>query len=71
MIIYVKIKNVYGNELVYPDCEKSAVFASLANSKSLTPKTLQYIEKLGYAIKIRPRLEFYSEVIDNLVTIKG
>ena len=52
MEIQVQVKNVYGTEKVYPACEKSQVFASIANSKTLTESTLKDIYKLGYEIKV-------------------
>ena len=34
--IYVTIKNVYGNDLIYPACDDSNVFAELIGQKTLT-----------------------------------
>jgi hypothetical protein len=52
MKILVKIKSVYGNELVYPACDTSKKFASLTNSKTLTRNTLSIIKSLGYSIEL-------------------
>jgi hypothetical protein len=47
MEIFVNVKNVYGNTLYYPACEKSKIFAEIAGSKTLTLDTIEQIEKLG------------------------
>lgn len=49
--IYVKTKNVYGRELVYPSCHLSAKFASLLNVKSFSDNQLRAIVDLGYKIE--------------------
>ena len=52
MNIQVQIKNVYGNELIYPICSNAKTFANIANTKTLTFETIQLIKKLGYTIEI-------------------
>ena len=52
MNIQVEIKNVYGNELIYPICSSAKTFADIANTKTLTFETIQLIKKLGYTIEI-------------------
>ena len=52
MEIQVQVKSVYGTDKVYPACEKSQLFASIANSKTLTESTLKDIYRLGYEIKV-------------------
>jgi len=46
----VYYKNVYGNELCYPACKDSKIFASLNGSKTLTNNTILKIKELGYAL---------------------
>lgn len=53
--IVVKTKNVYGKELVYPICEKAALFARLAGTKTLSDNVLGDIIALGYAITEQQR----------------
>ena len=53
--IIVEIKNVYGNELVYPICDDAKLFAAIASAKTLTLDTLQKIKSLGYAIIVKTR----------------
>lgn len=53
MKILVSIKNVYGNETVYPECETAKVLAQLAGQKTLTTRTIQLIKQLGYTIQVK------------------
>ncbi len=48
----VKVKNVYGNELIYPVCEQSKLFAALANTETLTQRAVATIKKLGYTFTV-------------------
>jgi len=50
MSIIVRIKNVYGQDLVYPVCEKARHFATLTGKKTLTGYALRTIENLGFEI---------------------
>lgn len=66
--VFVKFKNVYGTEKVYPDCPVSEVFAQLTKTKTLSDNDLANILKLGYKIEVKPRLQFASQVSDLLIT---
>lgn len=50
MQITVTIKNVYGNETIYPACVNSRIFADMLNQKTLTRRDLAKIHALGYEI---------------------
>jgi len=52
MSIIVRIKNVYGQDLVYPVCEKAQAFATLTGKKTLTGYALRTIENLGFEIEV-------------------
>ena len=52
MTIQVTIKNVYGNETIYPACEKSKLFARLAGHKTLTRADIETIKALGYTFEV-------------------
>lgn len=52
MNIKVTIKNVYGNELVYPACETSSLLAKLLHTKTFTPQAIEIIKKLGYTLEV-------------------
>ena len=47
-ILIVKKKNVWGNERIYPVCNKAIIFSCIAASKTLCPITIANIKKLGY-----------------------
>jgi len=53
--ITVEQKNLYGNDLFYPACEKAKLFASIANTKTLGVTTIVLIKKLGYDFEILNR----------------
>lgn len=50
MQIHVEIKTIYGEERVYPACERARLFARLAGTKTLTRQALGLIEQLGYQV---------------------
>tara|TARA_A100000172_G_scaffold80915_1_gene71897 strand:+ start:1801 stop:1974 length:174 start_codon:yes stop_codon:yes gene_type:complete len=51
MNLIVKKKNVYGNDLVYPVCDKSKLFAYISGNKTLLPNVINAIKELGYNLK--------------------
>lgn len=51
MFITIQIKTVYGEDKVYPACPKSALFAEMMGTKTLTHRALCQIERLGYEIR--------------------
>lgn len=51
MEILVEVKTVYGNQVIYPACDKSRIFAEMLNQKTLTHRDLCKIESLGFTIK--------------------
>lgn len=50
--IQVMIRNVYGNELIYPICPAADCFAALTKTKTLSFADLTQIHLLGYAVDI-------------------
>lgn len=50
--IIVQIKSVYGNEVIYPVCEHSKLFAELAGTKTLTKQAVNVIKNLGYTVTV-------------------
>ena len=48
MKIIVSKKNVYGNELIYPICDKATLFALISDKVTLSPRVINLIKKLGY-----------------------
>jgi len=55
MKIQIEVKDVYGNKTVYPVCETAKSFAALAGTKTLTHAALCIIERMGYAIELKPQ----------------
>jgi hypothetical protein len=55
MEILVDVKNVYGQELVYPICPKAKLFAEMVGTKTLTKQVLAHIRKLGYTVVIKQK----------------
>jgi hypothetical protein len=55
MTIVVKIKNVYGNDTIYPVCEKARIFAALSGNKTITLHALAQIKLLGYEIAVEQK----------------
>ena len=50
-ILYVKKKNVYGNELVYPVCKDAKLFVNLLKQETFTSDDIARIKSLGYVFK--------------------
>ena len=50
--IIIKEKSVYGNILMYPNCDKSNIFAGLIGAKTFQQHHLTLIEGLGYSVKL-------------------
>jgi hypothetical protein len=53
MTITVRIKNNYGQQVVYPFCEVSKKLAALAGTTTLTPMAIRLIKDIGYTVKIQ------------------
>ena len=52
MELTVEIKNVYGNETIYPVCEKGQLLASFKGQKTFTRKDIDTLKKLGYSFVV-------------------
>lgn len=52
MGLEVSIKNQYGNELVYPECERAKALCKLSGHKTLTEDSIRVIKELGYTFKV-------------------
>ena len=53
--ITVNIKNVYGNELIYPVCFNAKKFTSLTKNKTLSKKDIDIIKTLGYKVIVEQK----------------
>lgn len=52
MSIQVKIKTVYGSEVIYPVCSSAKIFAKMLGQTSLTRSNIQSIKALGYTVEV-------------------
>lgn len=50
--ITIKIKSVYGNDVIYPVCSDARLFAELAGTKTLTNQAVNVIKNLGYTVTV-------------------
>ena len=50
--IKIKIKAVYGNDVIYPVCSDARLFAELAGTKTLTKQAVNVIKNLGYTVTV-------------------
>lgn len=46
--IFVTIKKIYGNDVIYPACERAELLAQLAGTKTFTEAAIKTIKALGY-----------------------
>ena len=49
--IQVQVRNVYGNDLIYPVCEDAKRFTYLTNTTTLPRDVITIIKELGYKIE--------------------
>lgn len=52
MKIQIEIRNIYGNETVYPVCKHAKFLAAMAGLKTLTREKLRLIAANGYEIEV-------------------
>ena len=52
MEIKVIVKSIYGNELIYPMCKTSNVFADIAKTKTLSKEILKSLTDIGYQVEL-------------------
>ena len=48
--ITVKIKNVFGNERIYPVCPQAKLLTRLTGHKTLTRHAISLIKEMGYTV---------------------
>ena len=54
-VVLVDVKNVYGNQTVYPANDIAECLAVIAGTITLTPHTLRYAVEMGFEIKMAER----------------
>lgn len=50
--IIVRVRGVYGRELIYPHCITAQRLAHLTGATTLTPHALRTIKDLGYRVEV-------------------
>lgn len=60
--IVVQIKQVYGNDTVYPVCDRAKLFAELLGQKSLTFTDMRIIEAMGFKVTIQQPTNPFNKV---------
>lgn len=51
--LLVEIKNVYGNETIYPVCDDAHIFTQLTGKKTLSRTDISKIKTLGYEVQVK------------------
>ena len=50
--IKVQVRNVFGNDLIYPMCMDSKRFTELTQTKTLTRDDIKTIKALGFTVDV-------------------
>ncbi len=52
MTITVLAREQYGQTRLYPNCERSELFARLTQTRTLTADHIRWIKQLGYRVQL-------------------
>jgi hypothetical protein len=63
MEITIRLKNNYGQQVAYPACKQSELFATIADTKTLTGRTLKLIEAMGYQINVKQQTAELEQIV--------
>ena len=55
MKIEVEVKNVYGNETIYPVCPLAHKFANLLQQRTFTPTDIRKLQDCGIEVFLAPQ----------------
>ena len=57
MELKVRIKEVYGNENIYPVCERAKMCVELTGNKrkTFTPANIQLLKRLGFSFTVEQK----------------
>ena len=50
--LQVVVKNVYGNDLIYPACNTTKMITELTGAKTLVPHQIKILKQNGYNLEI-------------------
>lgn len=54
-IIRVKIRQVYGKDMVYPVCNEGKLLCKLAGTTTITGQMISILQSLDYKLEIEPQ----------------
>lgn len=54
--IKVRIVSQFGNERIFPVCEKAELFCKIAGAKTLTRANIEHIKALGFDVEVVPEV---------------
>lgn len=54
-ILIVEERNVYGNDLIYPVCERSKELTELTGNKTITEGTKRKLKAMGHTLVMREK----------------
>ena len=63
MEIIVTIKSVYGRDLIYPVCSQARIFASIADTETLTPYAIDAISRSGRMVLVGEPKQYDTEPV--------
>lgn len=66
-IITVALKQSYGRDLLYPDCEDSVTICQLLNTKTLSNFHIRKLRELGYTFQSHSDMRLFKD--DMLTTL--
>lgn len=52
--ISVRLKHIYGNQTIYPACDRAKVFTKMLKQNTLTQFDIACIKELGYTVAVEP-----------------
>jgi hypothetical protein len=55
-VVLVEVRNVYGNETIYPACDNAKQFCAIAGTKTLPQHLLKNIKALGFDVRLAPQI---------------
>jgi len=50
--VVVQLKNVYGNDLIYPVCGNAKKFSALVGKKTFSRTEIAWIKDLGFEVRV-------------------
>ena len=58
--ILVEVRNVYGNETIYPACDKAQAFCAIAGTRTLPRHLIKHIQALGFEVRLAPQITIFN-----------